>query len=138
MLNANATTAFSRRDTVYLDSGLPRPSVERANRSILPTGAASVGPVDGTAGVLAAASATEDLPSTRQSRIGFAATCVDAIQAAVTRFLAARKARAGTRTRRIAATEMTHLSNHILRDIGLAQGRTDIAPFDTTLRGPRV
>lgn len=71
-------------------------------------------------------------------RSGPVAGWISMIKAAIMRVRMKRQARKEARVRRMARDEMGYLSNHILRDIGLSHGQTDIALHNASLHGPRL
>ena len=67
-----------------------------------------------------------DMPAISRQRGGFVAECIGMIEAAVAAIRTKNGLRKQVRMRRMADRELDYLSPHILRDIGLSGGRSDV------------
>lgn len=60
------------------------------------------------------------------------------MQAIMNTFRLKMKSRKDARMQRLVDDAVGHLSNHILRDIGLPRGRTDATLRDASFHGPKL
>ena len=77
------------------------------------------------------------MPASSRQRGGFFAECIGMIDTAVAAIRTKSGVRKQARMRRMADRELDYLSTHILRDIGLSGGRSDIFLREAALHGPR-
>lgn len=132
MHNGNANAAISRHDTLASAETAPQAAVTPANSIrrplVLLKGGALIRFPDASTGIF---------PVTRNRR-GPVAGFIRMIEAGMVKVRMKRNARKEARTRRMADDEMSYLSHHILRDIGLSRGRRDAGLRGAPLHGPRL
>lgn len=132
MHNVNASAEILQHDALSPALTTRQAAVTAANRTrrplVLLKGGASVRFLD----------AAPDTSALADKRSGVVAACIGMIRAVMTAAGMKRQARKEARMRRMARDEMAYLGNHILRDIGLSHGRTDIALREASLHGPRL
>ncbi len=131
MHNINASAASHREDSRYPTELSPNAANMPANTPrgplVVLKGGASARFFD----------ASPDTPAISRQRGGFVAECIGMIDAAVATIRTKSGVRKQARMRRMTDREFDYLSPHILRDIGLSGGRSDVFLRETALHGPR-
>ncbi len=131
MHNTNASAASHRKDSRSPAAFPPKAANMPANTTrgplVVLRGGASARFFD----------ASPDTPAISRQRAGFVAECIGIIDAAVTAIRTKREVRKQAGMRRMADRELDYLSTHILKDIGLSGGRSDVFLRKAALHGLR-